>query len=367
LNDLRVVTEQIKSVLDLRDIIPDLTRKGNDYVRLCPFHNETEPSFFVRKEFYKCFSCGKGGDIFNWLQEQEGFDFMTALAVAAGQAGVKIDDNLQETIRKAETERSKIENAFSSYRKALGSNEEAMGYLLGRGLTEETIVHFCLGYCDERNAIAIPVLSKAGRIQTFAYRMMEGEDRYRIYNTEMWKKSDGLYNLAGLDNDGPIFVAEGFFDVMTIHQAGYPKVIGMMGNSLSEAHIQQLDGTSIVFVPDAKVDADFDIFKKALLRLRRIHGDLSVKVALLEDGDANSAGVEAVQAAIENAEIAEFAILKHDLDLCPDDERDEQYKIARKIGREITDEYIKDDVVEYLAKRWGKTKDVVRNGLYRSE
>lgn len=377
MNDLRLITEQIKDILDLRNIIPDLHRSGNTYRRLCPFHAETEPSFYVQKQFYHCFggACGAKGDVFNWIMETQSLDFTAALAIAADLAGVKIDSGVYERVHKASEEREETQSEHERYRQELKDNPEALSYLTDkRGLRNDVIEHFQIGYRPDWNAISIPIFNRAGKLEVIAYRFMDAKtdgERYRWSNPKYtgWRKKDNLYNVNSLfsqtDSEGPVYVAEGFFDVMTIWQAGYSRVVGMMGSSLSEAHMKELDEQKVVFVPDASKETDFDIFRRAMLRLRKTYPRLSASVAMLPDGDPNSAGVEGVQQAIANAQSAEFAILKHDLEAC--ESQDEEYKAARNIVGQIPDVLVKDDVVKFLCSRWQKTYDVVSQALVRSD
>jgi len=371
LDDFRFVIDDVKRRIDLRNVIPNIQPKTANYsVGLCPFHNEAQPSFTVYADHYYCFGCQKSGDVIEWYINQ-GMDFMQALHTAAAIAGVVLDDKNEKQIKQAATEREWLSESSSQFSHALESEPDVMDYLMNeRGLSWDTIKHFGIGYCESngkiRNAVAIPIRSKTRSVATFAYRFLgeNGNGKYIIYNSSTWKKSDNFYNsevLLDIAAGEPIYIVEGYFDVMRMWQAGYKHTVGMIGSSLTDAHVAALGNNPVVFIPDAKVDSDFDLFKKAVLNLRRVHPNLPAKVALLDDGDAGDATPEELHEAIDNALSVEFAILKRDLDGASD--QNEQYAIARSLVRRITDGLIIDDIYDYLAERWNKEKAVVKQAL----
>ena len=371
LDDFRFLIDDIKRRIDLRNVIPNIQPKTANYsVGLCPFHNEAEPSFTVYADHYFCFGCQKTGDVIEWYVSQ-GMDFMQALEAAAAIAGVVLDDKHEKQIKQAAKERDWLAENSAQFSHALESEVDVIDYLMNeRGLSWDTIQHFGIGYCDNngkiRNALAIPIRSKTRSVATFAYRFL-GDDangKYIIYNSSTWKKSDNFYNsevLLDVPDGESIYVVEGYFDVMKMWQAGFQRTVGMIGGSLTDAHVAALGSNPVIFIPDAKKDSDFDLFKKAVLNLRRVHPDLPAKVALLDDGDAGDATPEELYEAVDNALSVEFAILKRDLDASSD--QNEQYAIARKVVRRVTDGLVVDDIYDYLSERWGKEKAVVKQAL----
>ena len=367
--DLKAVIAQIKSLTDLRDVIPDLKKSGSASLGLCPFHTEKTPSMSVNKEYYHCFGCGASGDIITWYEKTtQGVDFKTALVMAAGFAGIDIGEDLHESISKAVKERDERKEELYGYRQALEEEKKPQKYLSDRGIKPETIEQFRLGYRRDWKAIAIPIYGRGGSLDAISYRYIDpnSDKRYHHKNNEMWTKGDALYNAQSLDIDqGFVCVCEGMFDVLTVHQAGFKRVVGTMGARLTDAHIKELQGASLVFIPDCKTDNDFNLFKQSVFRLRQAHPDMSVKVALLSEGDANSQGEDAVKQAIIEAQPAEFAILKHDLDRCT--ERDQEYRVARKVCADVNDILVKDDIIVWLSERWDKDRATVKAALDRSD
>lgn len=368
MDDFRFLVDDIKRRIDLRSVIPNIQPKTAKYsVGLCPFHNEAEPSFVVYEDHYFCYGCSATGDVIEWYVTQ-GMDFTQALQMAAAIAGVALDEKYEKQIHKAAKERDERKDDLAKFSYALESEPDVIDYLMNqRGLSWDTIKHFELGYCEDKNAVAIPIRGKTRNLSTFAYRFMGDNgngNRYIVYNSATWKKSDNFYNADVLLEEGPVYIVEGYFDVMKMWQAGYKRTVGMIGGSLTDAHIAAIGNNPVVFIPDAKKDSDFDLFKKAVLNLRRVHPELSARVALLEDGDPGDAAPEDLQAAIDNAESVEFAILRRDLDGSED--QNEQYAIARKLVKRVGDGLIVDDIHDYLAERWDKDKAVVKQALSKT-
>jgi len=336
----------------------------------------------VTPKFYHCFGCGASGDVISWLQSQPGgnYTFMESVKFAAGMAGLKLDDKIDEQITRLAEERDKRQEALDYYRTKLDGSDEAREYLLGRGLTQETIDHFRLGYApslpngqwsDIRPpwaGIAIPIFGKSGNLDAISFRAIDPENKQRYYhkNNDMWAKGQALYNAQVIEfGDGPIYICEGMFDVMSMWQNGFRRSVAVMTGTLNDHQIKDMGENPVVFVPDRDKENDFDLFKKSVFRLRNNYPNLVIKVAILPDGDANSADPAILKAAIESAESAELSILRADLDKCLD--IDTEYKTARKVATDINDPLTKDDIVRWLAERWGKDREVVKQALTRSD
>lgn len=158
----REVIEEIKEKVDIVEVISEyvnLTRVGSSYRALCPFHSETNPSFYVHPglKIYHCFGCGASGDVIKFLQEMEGISFQEALERLAKRAG--IDLSLYRTEGTSEYGKyiRLYEETWKRYVKELEKSKEAKDYLKSRGFSEEDIAKFGFGYVPKRSSISIEV------------------------------------------------------------------------------------------------------------------------------------------------------------------------------------------------------------------
>jgi DNA primase len=283
--------EQIKDRLNIVDVVSmyvSLTPSGKNLKGKSPFTNERTPSFYVApdKGLYHCFSTGKGGDIFTFVQEMEGLDFRGALKILAERAGVK----LGPVDVKASELRDRLyvmtEKATHVFEKSLDENEEAKKYLLERGLEERVIKDFRIGYApgtwrhlyDElkkdfsdsdilagglgkksekgiydtfRDRIMFPITDSAGRTIAFSGRILHPDEKSAKYvnspDTPLFNKSDVLFGLDKAKNFIRKYnfttLVEGQFDVVMMHQAGFRNTVGVSGTALSD-HLEGQNGVN---------------------------------------------------------------------------------------------------------------------------
>ena len=149
MNSSREQIEQIKERLDIVDVISkyvNLKQTGKNYSGLCPFHSEKTPSFIVSPELqrYKCFGCGEAGDIFNFVQKIENIDFVETLEKLAKEAGVKLIKKAPNTHLQRLEEINK--KAAIYYYKQLRKHKDALEYIHERGITDQSIKDFGIGY-----------------------------------------------------------------------------------------------------------------------------------------------------------------------------------------------------------------------------
>lgn len=275
--------EQIKDRLNILDVVSTylkLTPAGKSYKGKSPFTSEKTPSFFVSpdKGLYHCFSTGKGGDMFTFVQEMEGVDFRGALKVLADRAGVQ----LTRVDPKVSEERDRLleamEDACAFFEKSLEANAEAKQYLIDRGLEEKTIKEFRIGlapagwrnlyevlskkfsdkdiavaglgkltekgmYDTFRDRIMFPICDTAGRVIAFSGRILHPDEKSAKYvnspDTPLFRKSDVLFSLDKAKHyirkyDFTI-LAEGQFDVVMLHQAGFKNAVGVSGTALADS------------------------------------------------------------------------------------------------------------------------------------
>ena len=145
---------EVKSKINLADLIGEtvaLRKAGASFKGLCPFHNEKTPSFTVTpaRETWKCFGCGRGGDIFNFVMERDGVDFPEALRRLAARAGVEISERTSREDARRKRLRDALEAAIAFYHRVLTEShhgQPALDYMRGRGFTDETLAAHQIGY-----------------------------------------------------------------------------------------------------------------------------------------------------------------------------------------------------------------------------
>lgn len=286
--------EQIKSRLTISEVISPyvrLTRKGDRFWGLCPFHHEKTASFTVKDDlgFYKCFGCGKGGGMFDFIMEIEHVTFPEAVEMLAKKAGVELKAET-EYDRKENQRKKTLQDLYNriaqSYHLILTTKpyaEEARAYMKKRAISDETCEKFLLGYAPEnssnlyptlkqngfsddllknsglfakgsddfypffRNRFMFPIRTWQGNVVAFSGRDMTGEDRAKYKNspeTELYSKRNvlfGLYeSLPMLKQKGEVILCEGNFDVISLHQAGLSNAVAPLGTSFTEEQAKLL-------------------------------------------------------------------------------------------------------------------------------
>ncbi len=287
------IIEEVRMKNDIVDVISQyvkLTRKGSSYFGLCPFHNEKTASFSVTpaKQMYYCFGCGAGGNVFNFIMEYENFTFGEALKFLADRAGVILPqmEYSKEAKEKAERKAALLEinkkaAQYFYYQLRREGGASAWNYLTGRGLSEETIQKFGLGYSDkysddlyrflksknysdellrdsglfnidERhgmydkfwNRVIFPIMDVNNRVIGFGGRVMgDGKPKYlNSPETKIFDKSRNLYglNLARTTRKKYLILCEGYMDVIAMHQAGFTNAVASLGTALTSGHASLL-------------------------------------------------------------------------------------------------------------------------------
>ncbi|MBV9583943.1 MAG: DNA primase [Alphaproteobacteria bacterium] len=277
-----------------------LIRKGRELAGLCPFHHEKTPSFYVveDKNFFHCFGCGAHGDAIGYLMRAENLDFIEAIERLAAEAGLAVPQQTPQERERAQRQKTLLEAlaaAAEFYEKRLWSpaGARARDYLVARGLDEETIRRFRLGWAsDDRQAlrralpgdfpeallieggllrrpegggepydyfrgrILFPIGDRAGRVIAFGGRTMgasgpnEGQPKYlNSPDTPLFEKGRVLYawaaaraNLARSEagEAASVIVVEGYMDVIALHRAGFGTAVAPLGTALTEAHLGEL-------------------------------------------------------------------------------------------------------------------------------
>lgn len=287
------IIEEVRSRNDIVDVISayvKLQKKGSSYFGLCPFHNEKSPSFSVsrQKQMYYCFGCGAGGNVFTFLMEYENYSFVEALRYLADRAGVDLpEQEYSEAERRRADEKAVLleihKRAAQFYYVQLKSSqgEQAMAYLRGRQLGDDTIKAFGLGYSskfsntlyqflkskgyaddmlaksglitmDEKhgphdkfwNRVMFPIMDANNRVIGFGGRVM-GDAKPKYLNspeTLIFDKSRNLYGLnrARTTRKSYFLLCEGYMDVISLHQAGFTNAVASLGTALTSGHASLL-------------------------------------------------------------------------------------------------------------------------------
>jgi DNA primase len=288
--------DEIKSRIDIVDLVSEtvkLRRSGKSYTGFCPFHhNSKTPAFAVFPDSgtWRCFGeCNEGGDIFKFVMKKEGWDFSEALRYLADRAGVKLEKMTPEK-KAAEEEferlRALLEEAASYFHELLRTpaGQAALEYLHKRGLTQETIETFGLGYAPDsyeatmsmllgkgysveelkqagmvnerdsggvydkfRNRITFPIRDAAGKMTGFGARILNPEDQPKFLNSPQTVLFDKSHLMYGLDRarktirgNDQVVIVEGYLDVIVLHQAGYTNTVSPMGTALNEDQLRYL-------------------------------------------------------------------------------------------------------------------------------
>ncbi|NJD59456.1 MAG: DNA primase [Anaerolineales bacterium] len=289
--------DEIKSRIDIVDLVSEsvqLKHSGKNYTGFCPFHPNTRtPSFavFPSTGTWRCFGqCNEGGDIFTFTMKKQGWDFAEALNYLADRAGVQLKPQTPEEVVAEEEHaqlRALLDEAATYYRHQLRNTPnglKALDYLKKRGLTDEIIETFGLGYAPDarealiqyfkskgreesqlreaglvserddgsiydkfRHRIMFPIRDGRSRMAGFGGRILDPDDLPKFLNspqTPVFDKSGLLYGLERARNairaQDQVVIVEGYFDVIALHQAGFTNTVSPMGTALTEHQLRLL-------------------------------------------------------------------------------------------------------------------------------
>jgi DNA primase len=409
-------TEQIKERLGIVDVVSSyikLEKAGSNFKANCPFHHEKTPSFFVsptRNTFY-CFGCGEKGDIFSFVERFEGVDFPGALKMLGERAGVAVvfenqgDKNARNRLYEL------LENSTNFFEENLKENKRAIKYLHDRGVDDNHIKKFRIGYVKDewstlynhlkergftdeemvlsgvaikkdgggiydrfRGRIMFPITDSTGRIIAYSGRIFnEGKEAAKYINspeTELYNKSKVLYGLdkakLSIRKSNFAIVVEGQMDVVMSHKAGYTNTVALSGTALTLHQVTQLKRLSnnVVFALDSDTAGVASSGRSADMALGE---GMDVKVAKIPDGvdpaDLVKDNPENLKVAVRNA----VHIIDFYLENLSKGEKDKR-KLNRKV-EEIVLPFIaripsRIDQMHFIsevARRLGLPEDVVRD------
>lgn len=298
--------EKVRTSVDISDVIGkyiQLRKAGSEFKALCPFHHEKTPSFMVSpaKGIYKCFGCGAGGNVFNFLMQLKGISFTEAVEDVAGGLGMQVPRKaggkpvrrgLKDSLRAANV----VARDFFCAQLRQTSGAIAQAHLTDRGITEETIKKFSVGYAPDgwdglihyarrkgcemntlleaglvsekklggyydrfRNRLMIPIDDYDGRPIAFGGRVLKkGEEPKYLNSPEspLFIKAQTLFGLnkarETMKSEGKVFITEGYFDCISLHQAGVTNSVASLGTAFGIKHAGVLQRlcSQLVFIFD---------------------------------------------------------------------------------------------------------------------
>lgn len=406
------IIEEVRSKNDIVDVISSyvkLQKKGSSYFGLCPFHNEKSPSFSVsrEKQMYYCFGCGAGGNVFTFLMEYENYSFQEALKYLADRAGVELPEAeySKEARERADQkaillEINKVAAQYFYVQLKSPQGAHALSYLKDRGLSDEMIHSFGLGYSnkysndlyqylkskgyrdelivkaglvtvDERygvsdkfwNRVMFPIMDSNSRVIGFGGRVM-GDAKPKYLNspeTMIFDKSRNLYGLnRARSSRKPYFLlCEGYMDVISLHQAGFSNAVASLGTALTPGHASLIKR----YVKKVYLTYDSDeAGTKAALRAMPILKDVGITARIIRmepykdpDEFIKHLGAEAFEERIHKARngfMFGLEVLERDYDLTTPEGKTDFMKEAAKRLTQFDEEIERSNYIEAVAKTY---------------
>jgi len=424
MNDIKDIIEEIKSRCDIASVISsyiNIKPSGSNYKGLCPFHGEKTPSFYINtsKQIYKCFGCGEGGDVINFVMKIENLDFMDAVKLLATRCGIEINTNVDEST-KEKMEKSKkfqdihIEAARFYFSNLIKSKNPGYEYLRKRGLDDKIIKKFGLGYSLDswnslmnylisigyknedliecglfgyksetkkiydkfRNRVMFPIFDYRGNVIGFGGRVLD--DSLPKYlnspDTLIFNKRQNLYglNFARKEiKDRSVILVEGYMDLISLYQYGIKNVVATLGTALTDGQgslIKRYADTAII-----SYDSD-EAGIKATLRAIEILNKLDINVKVLNlkeckdpDEFIRKYGVLQFEKEIQNStHYIKYKIdnIKRNFNIQKDEDKVKFAKEASKIIKEIKSPVEVDYYTKYLSKQIGISEESIKKEVY---
>ncbi len=416
--------ERVRAGNNIEDVISGyvrLQRKGTSYMGLCPFHNEKTPSFSVHpaRQTYHCFGCGASGDVFNFLMEYEKLSFKEAVRTLAVRAGIEIPtEDVSEEKKKEISEKSRLFDIqkeaakFYLFKIRTPEGKIAEEYLKNRGLMDETIKSFGIGYSgrdggglyqylkgkgytdallkesglftwDEKrntmsekfwNRVMFPIMDINRKVIGFGGRVF-GDAKPKYLNspeTKLFDKSRNLYGLyaARASRQKNIIICEGYMDVISLHQAGFTNAVASLGTALTSQQAALLHRyTKEVLLMYDSDEAGIKAALRGIPLLR--NAGLSSRVVNLKpykdpDELLKAKGHDELAERIEKAEngfMFELRILYDGYDMRdPQNASDFYHKAAEKLMT-FADEIERNSYIEVVSRTYNIQTDVLKRQI----
>lgn len=420
---VRYSDELIGSIREANDIVDvvgqfvNLKRRGDNYFGLCPFHSEKTPSFSVlrSKQIFHCFGCGVGGDVVNFIQRYENLSFPEALSYLAERTGINLPrqemsredkERIDRRTRLLEINKEAGKYYYRLLRSKNGSF--AYDYFKNRGLSDETMNRFGLGYSDKYsddlyrylkhlgytddvlkdsglvtidekrgardkfwNRAMFPIMDSNSKVIAFGGRVMgEGEPKYlNSPETALFNKSRTLYglNIAKRTRENYFILCEGYMDVIALHQAGFDNAVASLGTAFTEGHA----GVIRRYVTKVCLSYDSDgAGKKAALRAIPVlaSAGISSKVINMQpykdpDEIIGALGSEEYSSRIDKAEnsfLFRIRMLSEEFDLSDPADKSRFAEVMADRILEFEEEVERNNYIQSLAAIYGMTSDSLR-------
>ena len=418
------VIEEIKNKANIVDVISryiNVIKKGNNYLAVCPFHADTNPSMniSVDKQIYKCFSCGAGGNVFTFVSEYEKIGFLDAVKKVASYVGYDLSSyNIEETKKEDPIKKrllALVNDAADFYNyMLLNTINPGMAYLKNRGISREIIEHFKLGYAHEDSSkilkylnqkgytveeiisagiglntngfmdrfngrVIFPITDLNGNVVAFSGRRINDDKSSKYINSNenlLFNKSECLYNFyeakSYILQTKRVYVVEGFMDAIALHKANVKNVVATMGVNLSKQHIRAIEklGCSVIL----SLDGD-DAGQNAMFKLVDALKNTSLAVRVTSSSESgkdlddiyNKEGELGVKNHIEKTySINEFK-LEYKLsrtNLNNYLERSELIKyVAQLASQEIADKIERENFILMASKKIGCNKELISENI----
>ena len=320
--------QQLKQSCDMERIVSGylpLKKKGRYLVGLCPFHSEKSPSFYVypQNQSFYCFGCGAGGDVITFIRRIENLEYMEAVKLLADRCGLELPMDSDQSDERSMLKKRVLEINRESARffhSCLMSEQgrQAYEYLISRGRDRKTIRHFGLGYAPAgwdgllnhlrtkgfsdndmleanvvtkgkygphdrfSNRVIFPIIDLRGNVVAFGGRALDdkGAKYLNSSDTPVFKKSKTLFalNFAKTSKRPGLILAEGYMDVIAIHQAGFDNAVATLGTALTEEQARLISqyAEQVVLAYDSDGPG-----QAATKRAMNIFDEVGVKVSVL--------------------------------------------------------------------------------------
>lgn len=411
--------DQIRSANDIVDLVQSyipLKHVGTNWRGICPFHNDTRPSFYVSqpKQIYKCFACGKAGNVFTFVQDYEKLSFIEAVKKLAQRVGIQVPERERTSV--ASTKRQQLIQVYKSAAEFFSQmlfehGENALDYLKKRSFDPQTAKDLSLGYALPsqkallnhlmkegygvsllkesglfgeysgalqdlyRDRLIFPIHNNTGDVIAFGGRIMEPRDNVGKYinspGTELYTKGKELYglyktkyNISKMDYS---LVCEGYFDFLRLYESGFSNAVASLGTALTEDQVYLLNR----FSKNAVMLYDGDAAGiKAAIRggLACISKGMQVKIAIFPPGEDPDSfilakGKYAMQALIDQASDIISFMATSEQTQSPVKERIEQILDALRL---LQDPIQRELSVKEVSEAFGISQNALLSSLRRS-